>query len=1100
MQKTRKILRIFTSVLAAATVFCSSALALESVEATPVAQVPVQTEAAELAAAVGSSSAIAFDGTFETTTTEDITALIESGKIALNGSAYSVEADPNDPTNKALKLTGTGWNTFNFYFDLPANVASVTLRYDIWADPNSTNNGEGGVGLTTSVRYGSDSRIDNTFITNTTYTTTATPHTKNYSGAKVGDLSDTRFCIQTNNLNYTGVFWVDNLSITYTTMNGMMFEDFEDIPVGTYQNQGTTLPSELVTLAPLGTATTVEVMQDTVTGNKFLKVSGQYASLGYSPRVYDGTRTGNEFAKFDYKVVSGDGFQAYYGSKWGSHSSTALKSGTWTEKLMTVSVSDNVHGLVLLKTNDVIYIDNVYFWSHPSDAANTPTVTTTFVNSTDAPSDVAIPAAVTNPLWNTDGATIDLSAAPYVLTTADENYKFRGWSTKDGGEPLLSTTYYPALDQTLYAVWTKLDPTVKPIYAIETFEDYEVGYEFPTTDGYVNVDTFINDFLVLQPTGAEKVITSAKIVYDETKGSNVLEVVSDNKFFTLSVEGHVRDTSVAGNEGWWFEGITTEANSTGIPNYGRILQFCSSNTINSNAYTPQSASNLKWALFQYWKSFHITEAPADSYKNKYFSFFAVPSTGLTVRFDNIVYWKYPDTMMESSKTMTLTFDAGEATGAAMPAAVTAEFLSYYDLDTVAIPAPTETKRFVGWSETPDGDVIDESVFVLADKTYYAIWEDRVEVTAPTYKVIDFEDYDVGEINYKSQIDFMYTGTEIAGGAKQSTSATIKEEANGNQYLEMVVPQYGGITFNKRDDASKVAYVAFDLEVDGTVGAQFFGGTGSNIVHQRMVASNFASGVSLPTSWKTITINGTGLTDVLGFYVQPSAGATFRVDNLYYYELPVGVPAEDVKVTYTFADNAHEAVKATFMTKYTLPTLADTITHHFVGWSETADGPALVDSTILALENKTFYPVWAENFTSANLHQIRETAPLGLRFAFLIECNTAANSDRYGFIVARKQHLDDAGVTLENFTHGSVSNMLEGLAKQTKDGAEIVYDEDGTKISGVVKDKNKAITAVITNIPTGKESENFVVRPFFTIGGTTYYGTADVQNYDAVANK
>ncbi len=378
---------------------------------------------------------------------------------------------------------------------------------------------------------------------------------------------------------------------------------------------------------------------------------------------------------------------------------------------------------------------------------------------------------------------------------------------------------------------------------------------------------------------------------------------------------------------------------------------------------------------------------------------------------------------------------------------------------------------------------------------------------PTYYFQDFEDAKLGVIDAKAAIGHFNPGTEHGGGG-YTTTAEIKQEENGNKYLELVVPRYGGIAFAVRDDATALANAAFDVKVVGDVKPQFFSGNSdganNNPVHQRHFTTSYTGG-NLPTAWQSYSMNATKAVKAMGFY-SANGVATIHIDNIYYYEIPEGSSAADIKVAVNLVNStgAPEAEMPTyevpFMTVADISKVkpADTATHKFAGWSLTDGGEVTTETSYLALEEKTFYAVWKQIEVPDMLaiNSIRFGEKNGLRFAALINLPlaNAETTEEYGFITTLKKLLDEKGLTAEDLVFDGEVAVAHGANYIKGSQAPIVYDTTGEAIKGVVEGTNQAITAVLTKIPAEGYKEAFVVRPYTKISGATYYGAAHTQSY------
>ena len=151
---------------------------------------------------------------------------------------------------------------------------------------------------------------------------------------------------------------------------------------------------------------------------------------------------------------------------------------------------------------------------------------------------------------------------------------------------------------------------------------------------------------------------------------------------------------------------------------------------------------------------------------------------------------------------------------------------------------------------------------------------------------------------------------------------------------------------------------------------------------------------------------------------------------------------------------------------------------FRGWALTPDATAdeVVDSVDLK-GDLTVYAVWeAALYNTApdmeNFAGIRSGADKvnGIRFRSVIDANTKAFMDEYGFIVARKDVLGDKELTFEFKKEGTGTPLYAtGVAYSAEDGKDIQYSVDDYG--------NTVFTAVCVGIPKDHFSTELVARAY-----------------------
>ncbi len=142
---------------------------------------------------------------------------------------------------------------------------------------------------------------------------------------------------------------------------------------------------------------------------------------------------------------------------------------------------------------------------------------------------------------------------------------------------------------------------------------------------------------------------------------------------------------------------------------------------------------------------------------------------------------------------------------------------------------------------------------------------------------------------------------------------------------------------------------------------------------------------------------------------------------------------------------------------------------------------------------------------------RDTAPLGIRFASYITDSVKNLVANYGFIAALKDSLssndlltlDGITVTADGEIFGGINTngvKLIGAVAYNSSDIDKVFATDGSVFGSEYRCIFDIFFACsLVNIPEGKESTVFVVRPFVEIDGKYYYGDFHEASYDKVMN-
>lgn len=189
--------------------------------------------------------------------------------------------------------------------------------------------------------------------------------------------------------------------------------------------------------------------------------------------------------------------------------------------------------------------------------------------------------------------------------------------------------------------------------------------------------------------------------------------------------------------------------------------------------------------------------------------------------------------------------------------------------------------------------------------------------------------------------------------------------------------------------------------------------------------------------------------------------------------------------------------------------------------EDGDGEVLSADTPIPLANAdiTLYAVTdGYTVTTENVFSYREpseTLSAGIRFRANVSALVHADSDEFGFIVARTAQLNDEELKFNSDSASTVysadgkkfTGTTDGGVKYTgavnhnNNGVNIIYGTD-------IDTNNTQFACVLVNLDKGYTSDGttydnrydvqFTVRPYVIIAGKTYYGDSVSKSYNEVA--
>lgn len=246
----------------------------------------------------------------------------------------------------------------------------------------------------------------------------------------------------------------------------------------------------------------------------------------------------------------------------------------------------------------------------------------------------------------------------------------------------------------------------------------------------------------------------------------------------------------------------------------------------------------------------------------------------------------------------------------------------------------------------------------------------------------------------------------------------------------------------------------------------------------------------------------------------TAGDTALIDYIRFYR------TGDKTVTYYLNDGTENTfkvdTKAAVGVDYRLtgdePTRDG---YDFVGWSTSAYATATVTSIdITNISDNNLYAVWQPSGNTVptmfeNLNSVRVTGNSGIRFAATVALSAKYNdnTEEIGFIIGRKDKLSVNDSTLSNLVFGEDgpqdkgytpdgNKYVYGVVYNKAENINLVYDNNGSKLDGIVGGVSEGVTCVVYNIKN--EKTELAVRSYIKIGGSYYYSSAVSRSMYQVA--
>lgn len=250
-------------------------------------------------------------------------------------------------------------------------------------------------------------------------------------------------------------------------------------------------------------------------------------------------------------------------------------------------------------------------------------------------------------------------------------------------------------------------------------------------------------------------------------------------------------------------------------------------------------------------------------------------------------------------------------------------------------------------------------------------------------------------------------------------------------------------------------------------------------------------------------------------VKPNKTTMLYMDNvgIYpYYKINYHNPDGSVKTEQVLFAGGMK-IPENIMENYTVktdnfstePVQKDDSTYRMIGWAQ-SENASVAESVIpLAGADIDLYPVW-EDLNKPVLSDetsVHTKDPIGIRFKASVHNRVLAAYDdvEIGFVVARETEeilgiIDSDcpdGLDLTLVGYGLAVN---GAGYKKENGAVVGKNY----ITDLGDGEYSSFTACMIGIPEKYYKENIIVRPYVTIGATTYYGEVKTESlYNAAKN-
>lgn len=442
----------------------------------------------------------------------------------------------------------------------------------------------------------------------------------------------------------------------------------------------------------------------------------------------------------------------------------------------------------------------------------------------------------------------------------------------------------------------------------------------------------------------------------------------------------------------------------------------------------------------------------------------------------------------------------------------------FELETVEplqtdLPNETETESVLSASITPGTNVLTENKNLLTfdnegdeDKIYTSYFSGKAVVESPvTQEGEEAIDPD-GEYGKMVALERDMTKNAIEGTplSKEGTTAFLRlgEALEPDRYYLVTWNQY--VDYK---EASCLGWCLFPLDAKAKYDL--------NKNEGNELASN---------TWQKVFEACMPGKDVALFYqidvgeergVKPNKTTMLYMDNvgIYpYYKINYHNPDGSVKteqVLFAGGMKIPENIIENYTVKTdnfsTEPVQKDDSTYRMIGWAQ-SENAAVAESVIaLAGADVDLYPVWEDvnKPVLSDETSVHTKDPIGIRFKASVHNRVLAAYDdvEIGFVVARETEeilgiIDSDcpdGLDLTLVGYGLAVN---GAGYKKENGAVVGKNY----ITDLGDGEYSSFTACMIGIPEKYYKENIIVRPYVTIGTTTYYGEVKTESlYNAAKN-
>lgn len=746
--------------------------------------------------------------------------------------------------------------------------------------------------------------------------------------------------------------------------------------------------------------------------------------------------------------------------------------------------------------------------------------------------------------------------------TNTEDKVFAGISLTPNGE-ILTEDFYVGDDTTVYAKWVDVDFQHDQYGSLIYFNDMESLKNAGTLAGTTSDGVkYIYDGYTLNKFGytVASDFNSSKITFD-TRGSGAVanskqgwlikkdENGNHYAYHTITSNDPIQIFYAASGNKFYKDGVYTLVHD--------IMAEATPNNFHEAYCINNKSEGFKWLNTKYtgtpgkWEydkvvTYDVALGETDYVSSIIFGFSGKSTAGAS--YDNIrLYWKPYE--------VKVTIDAN-GNSEAQNVVYTADTSKKVDLDALkALMSNTDDKMFIGFSLTPDGELLYDDFWASEDTTIYAQWADYAPEHEQHGKLLFLMDFDninkntslytkddenrefINEnkaIGYGSYVNLEasdFDAINVAFDTESSVSYDgvttqnflLGKESNGNAYASLYSHKNSLVFTWLRNVAAKPFYktgnytIVYDVnstgeitgflhryrlnyeKSEGSYTSDYFIKDNRLEKNEYLAANTWHRDIVRVVNHSYVAEKSTAdktYEDISGFSfgVYTPNGSTVKYDNLRVYWKPY-----TASITINMNGNNDKTVEAyanDTSSKLSLAALAsyvgaETANYTLKGFSKTADGEVLI-ADFWANEDMTLYAIWEAK---------TDVTPSS--------CNLSAiRTDAYTGIrfkasitKAQKEEVTEYGfiVTLEKNLGGKELTHTAGVAYVEGINYGVVDGENVDKIYEIVDD-DVFFTAVVYGIPETKAAyeSNFVVRPFSKRGDYYYYGNPVVRSVYGVA--